>query len=590
MAELHVVLALFADDALTATARGWGVTGAVVNDVKGAASIICLYFLSGSQQSPVTSSATLACSIKRRTQVYLCPSRRFLDDNPLSCNGRTLTSCHCTAPLLLVESDTQVSCCESDSWSVWGSWRSCSTLCGSGITLRSRNCCGSCSGSSSESATCNEGSQKEWTLWSEWSACSAQCGTGFATRLRQCEGCWGSCAGNSEDSKSCLVSVSASWTAWLSWSTCSTQCGEGTRSRRRTCTGECEGDCPLGTTEEDRDPCQEALPREWTAWGEWSACEGCGTGLRRRERRCMGTCEGSCEENASEVDSEACPDEPAEWSAWSNYSACTAVCGEGQQTRLRTCEGGVVARLGGSCACGNFNFKQNTFSCQGIARAAARRLGAPRPLTRPVRSLQQPYRDRGASGVSANAEQCREKVGMVLSGVSSRSTSSNAGSCAGGLCGQGNRTRARNCSAGCPSSECSISREVHTEIEACQVCCHGSNIGLPPRAYHGLPCISHAFIFRPISLPTTRRGQSGARRAPMTAAQARRAGRAPAWACVCLTRIPCAATLALPTLRPDRATVARRRCGMSSFHNHALVTSGRGPASATCAAMAIALA
>ena len=33
MAELHVVLALFADDALTATVRGPGVRGAVGNDV-----------------------------------------------------------------------------------------------------------------------------------------------------------------------------------------------------------------------------------------------------------------------------------------------------------------------------------------------------------------------------------------------------------------------------------------------------------------------------------------------------------------------------------------------------------------------------
>ena len=39
MAELHVVLALFADDALTATALGSGVVGAVGNDVQGAASI-----------------------------------------------------------------------------------------------------------------------------------------------------------------------------------------------------------------------------------------------------------------------------------------------------------------------------------------------------------------------------------------------------------------------------------------------------------------------------------------------------------------------------------------------------------------------
>ena len=44
-------------------------------------------------------------------------------------------------------------------WGSWGSYGSCSKTCGSGTKTRSRSCqgIGSCSGSSSESASCNHG-------------------------------------------------------------------------------------------------------------------------------------------------------------------------------------------------------------------------------------------------------------------------------------------------------------------------------------------------------------------------------------------------------------------------------------------------
>ena len=45
-------------------------------------------------------------------------------------------------------------------WSSWGSYGSCSKSCGSGTKTRSRSChqgIGICSGSSSESASCNHG-------------------------------------------------------------------------------------------------------------------------------------------------------------------------------------------------------------------------------------------------------------------------------------------------------------------------------------------------------------------------------------------------------------------------------------------------
>jgi hypothetical protein len=239
-------------------------------------------------------------------------------------------------------------------WTNWGSWGGCGTSCGVSTQWRSRNCvgdCGSCSGSSTDSSTCYAGAHRSYTSWSSWGACSAACGTGIKRRNRSCEGCYGDCSGDSSDSASCVDNVQAYWSTWSGWGACSSDCGPGTRFRQRQCSGDCEGSCPLRATEDDASSCEVAIPRSWALWGPWGACEGCGTGSRSRTRPCLGTCEGTCEAGAFEPSSEPCPaDEPAAWSSWTSYSTCSVVCGDGLQTRTRTCEGELGMSVRKTCS------------------------------------------------------------------------------------------------------------------------------------------------------------------------------------------------------------------------------------------------
>ena len=54
---------------------------------------------------------------------------------------------------------------------------------------------------------------------------------------------------------------------------------------------------------------------------------------------------------------EAVEDESStKWTSWSQWGACNRSCGDGQQTRVRTCEGGAI----GTGNCHANNWKGNT--------------------------------------------------------------------------------------------------------------------------------------------------------------------------------------------------------------------------------------
>ncbi len=69
-----------------------------------------------------------------------------------------------------------------------------------------------CVGSSSESQSCNTGAcctpvSGGWSAWSTWSSCSAACGGGIETRTRTCTNpapsCGGTCSGSATETRSC---------------------------------------------------------------------------------------------------------------------------------------------------------------------------------------------------------------------------------------------------------------------------------------------------------------------------------------------------------------------------------------------------
>ncbi|XP_078577488.1 uncharacterized protein LOC144862665 [Branchiostoma floridae x Branchiostoma japonicum] len=86
--------------------------------------------------------------------------------------------------------------------------------------------------------------------------------------------------------------VDGGWSDWGEWSDCSVTCGVGTESRDRTCNNPAPAggaDC-VGTTEETQD-CDTGVPCSvdggWSDWGAWSDCSvTCGNGTETRERSC----------------------------------------------------------------------------------------------------------------------------------------------------------------------------------------------------------------------------------------------------------------------------------------------------------------
>ncbi|XP_063695438.1 SCO-spondin-like [Bolinopsis microptera] len=97
-----------------------------------------------------------------------------------------------------------------------------------------------------------------WTDFGEWSVCSADCGGGSQSRSKTCTNPSPAnggqeCEGEDEESRTCnpeLCPVDGGWSDFGEWSVCSADCGGGSQSRSKTCTNpspanggqECEGE------------------------------------------------------------------------------------------------------------------------------------------------------------------------------------------------------------------------------------------------------------------------------------------------------------------------------------------------------------
>ncbi|XP_061701488.1 properdin-like isoform X3 [Syngnathoides biaculeatus] len=145
--------------------------------------------------------------------------------------------------------------CGPPTWSDWSPWSPCSTLCGEGVTQRSRKCFGfgqlECKNAADalqtkpcDGACCDEG----WSSWLAWSPCSVTCGGGgVRTQERLCHAppeCLSACVGVSRMELRCDAPagcpVHGGWSPWSSWSSCSSSCSyddavSPSRRRRRSC-------------------------------------------------------------------------------------------------------------------------------------------------------------------------------------------------------------------------------------------------------------------------------------------------------------------------------------------------------------------
>ena len=94
----------------------------------------------------------------------------------------------------------------------------------------------------------------------------------------------------------------------------------------------------------------------WSDYGEWSECSAdCGEGVQTRSRSCNNPtpanggaeCEGEETETRS-CNKGACPVDGG-WSDFGDWSECSADCGEGVKTRSRSCNNPAPANGGAKC-------------------------------------------------------------------------------------------------------------------------------------------------------------------------------------------------------------------------------------------------
>ncbi|XP_065656244.1 SCO-spondin-like [Hydra vulgaris] len=290
--------------------------------------------------------------------------------------------------------------------SEWSKFSACSASCGDGIQTRQRTCLNpssdgkNCIKALSETQNCNLGDCKidgGLSVWSKFFACSVSCGNGFQTRQRTCtnpvpSGGGKNCIGVLLETQSCILrdckdiygvcfdwygklcKVDGGLSVWSKFSECSASCGDGIQSRQRTCSNpvpsgggkNCVGvlsetqSCILSVCKGNNSICSDWYGRSCKAnevlseWSKFSACSAsCGDGRQTRQRTCTNpsvgkkNCSGSLSETQNCNLGECQVD--GGLSDWSPYSDCSVSCGQGIKKRVRTCTNPVPSGGGKDC-------------------------------------------------------------------------------------------------------------------------------------------------------------------------------------------------------------------------------------------------
>ncbi|XP_078498867.1 hemicentin-1 [Lissotriton helveticus] len=157
------------------------------------------------------------------------------------------------------------------------------------------------------------------------------------------------------------VQVHGGFSEWFEWQTCSVTCGHGVQKRSRRCNSPLPangGRHCHGPDTESRD-CQNKLcpvDGAWSDWSPWEECSRtCGQGNQTRTRTCSNPPAQyggkPCDGNAMEVimcNARPCPVNGA-WSTWMPWGSCSETCGKGTQTRLRLCNNPPPSFDGSHC-------------------------------------------------------------------------------------------------------------------------------------------------------------------------------------------------------------------------------------------------
>ncbi|XP_053398910.1 SCO-spondin-like isoform X2 [Mercenaria mercenaria] len=287
-------------------------------------------------------------------------------------------------PLETRNCDTGTSCAVNGGWSAWTGFGPCDVKCGAGMQKRKRYCSNpvpmyggdDCHGKGYDERPCETGIKcpvhGSWTLWSGWTACSKDCGSGSSVRTRQCSNpppMYGGnpCKGHDTEETICDTGIKCpihgGWSMWSDYSPCSVSCGTGMMQRIRVCDSPmpqyggkvCIGDSTEGAVCDTKIKCP--IHGGFSLWSKWSRCSvDCGEGLQYRTRLCNSPvpeyggvpCKGIFKEERICDTGIFCPIN-GNWGAWSPFTQCSVDCGSGIKERTRFCDNPIPMYGGKPC-------------------------------------------------------------------------------------------------------------------------------------------------------------------------------------------------------------------------------------------------
>jgi len=255
----------------------------------------------------------------------------------------------------------QSNACPVDcAWSDWADWGSCSSTCGDGKSIRSREVTTEAENGGRPCASLKHHETRvcnvldcpidcKLTEWSPWSSCDKSCGKGSQKRARSVaqHAAWGGkpCA-HFDGTQDCQIAecpVDCKWSEWGEWSSCSSSCGEGSQQRGRTETSATSNGAKCIGKPADVRSCRQPndcpVQCRWGQWTEWSRCSStCGPGVFKRIRNQLhvegSACSGFEKDERPCLSDDPCPVD-CQLEDWSTWSPCSTTCGNGTMSRNR---------------------------------------------------------------------------------------------------------------------------------------------------------------------------------------------------------------------------------------------------------------
>lgn len=427
-------------------------------------------------------------------------------------------NCSSLGPMIEIQQCNVHHCPKNGGYTQWTDFSECTKSCGNGTKIRTRNCTNpepqyggkNCSilGKNTEFQQCNThycSVNGGYTQWSQFSECTKSCGNGTQIRTRNCSNPEPNYGGNNcsglgadTDLQFCNTQhcpIDGGYTQWTKFSTCSKSCGEGNMTKRRTCTNpkpqyggnNCSrlGD-PVSVQGCNLRPCP--VDGNFTEWTKFSKCSrSCGVGLRNRTRYCINPepMHGGNDCQGEHIEIKVCNISPCpidgEYTQWSNFSACSKTCDSGIMRRTRSCSNPAPQFGGKHCSvlgyaeemktCNDFpcpvdsnysswsNYSVCSKSCGNGTMERQRNCSNPAP--------RHSGKDCSSLGPNKEIKRCNEFPCPIHGNFSAWSIFSVCSK----SCGNGTKTRTRNCSNPFPKHRgrnCSLLGPLK-EVRSCNV-------------------------------------------------------------------------------------------------------------------------